>query len=196
MTTYAYRHQEWYKGVHLDIRGHTEEELMNKVLQKKARIDASINADISKTTTARIGDIGEFAGMVAFTKVGFLVSKPLTINTKYDFIADFGGDLYKVQVKTTKKEDDNGNMVFSLSSSTSSKGKWKTTKYTRQDVDLFYLYCVENGWEGLYIPNEREYIRSSITIAAPSNEKGNQFRRGELDFNRQISKVTGIFVGK
>lgn len=196
MTTYAFRHRERYKGVKIDIRAHSEEDLLNKVQQKKSRIDAMINADISKTTSARIGDIGEFSGMASFAKAGFIVSKPLTINTKYDFIADFGGTLYRIQVKTTKKENNYGDMVFSLSSSTTSKGKWKSTKYTKQDVDAFYLYCVENGWEGLYIPNEREYVRTTITVAASHKENSTKYRRGELDFNRQISKLMGKFLGK
>ena len=196
MTKYEFRHREKYRNVSIDIRAHTEEDLLFKVSQKKAEIDSHYNVASSAVTSIHAGDIGESVGIEVFTKAGFIVSKPLTSNVKYDFIADYGGRLFKVQVKTTKKENDYGSMSFNLRSTNLVKGKWCSHVYTKNDVDLFFLYCIETDWIGIYFPEDNEYLRASITVSA----KGKPSRSGtipacKVDFLSQLTRLLGKNVG-
>lgn len=191
MTKYEYRHREIYKNMLVDVRAHTEDDLHYKVAQRKQKIDAQYNVYAASTTSVYAGDIGEFAAMAFFVREGFVVSKPLTANIKYDFIADYGGRLFKVQVKTTRKPDDSGAMSFRLSSSNLVSGKWQQNLYTASEVDLFFLYCIETDWKGIYIPREHEYLRASITVRNFPKENSRAFSSSSLDAAYQLGKITG-----
>jgi hypothetical protein len=52
-------------------------------------------------TPRRQGDAGELSAMDWLTRAGACVSRPVFEHADYDFIADFGGTLVRVQVKTS-----------------------------------------------------------------------------------------------
>ena len=54
-------------------------------------------------------------------------------------------------------------MEFATKTTNYSKGNWKSNSYTHDEIDLFFLYCAENNWCGLYIPVE-ETIPQNLTI--------------------------------
>ena len=58
-------------------------------------------------TSVQKGDIGEAQAILEFSKKGWTVSKPLTHDSKYDLIVELGGNLAKVQVKTTTPKKPN-----------------------------------------------------------------------------------------
>ena len=92
--------------------------------------------------TVSIGDIGEAMAIADFTKAGFVVSAPLSNNARYDLIIDNGEKIYRVQVKTTESVKDE-KMIFATKTTNYSKGNWKSTRYSINEVDIFYLYCLE-----------------------------------------------------
>lgn len=47
------------------------------------------------------GDLGEVAAIAWLAKVGAVVSQPLFHDPDYDLVAEVGGDLLRVQVKTS-----------------------------------------------------------------------------------------------
>jgi hypothetical protein len=81
------------------------------------------------------------------------VSKPLTNCARYDLIVELNNRLYRVQVKTTNAVKD-GKMEFATKTTNYTKGNWKSISYSHEEIDLFFLYCAENSWCGLYIPEE------------------------------------------
>ena len=83
-----------------------------------------------------IGEITEQQVAVEFLKQGISISKPLVQSSRYDFIADINGKLYKIQVKTgTFKED--SYLEFATSTShTNTKGTINIS-YSADDVDFF-----------------------------------------------------------
>ena len=83
-----------------------------------------------------IGEITEQQVVLEFLKQGILISKPLVQSSRYDFIADINGKLYKIQVKTgTFKE--NSYLEFATSTShTNTKGTVNIS-YSADDVDFF-----------------------------------------------------------
>lgn len=92
-----------------------------------------------KTNTKTIGDIGESAILSEFSYYGIPVYLPFSDNTEVDMIADFGGKLNKIQVKTTENII-KGVMKFN----TGSRRYGVDHKYGNDEIDYLALYCVEN----------------------------------------------------
>lgn len=137
--------------------------------------------------TVSIGDLGESYAIMQFTQAQAIVSKPLTNNARYDLIIEYNGKLYRTQVKTTNAIKD-GKMEFATKTTNYTKGNWKSVAYTHNEIDLFFLYCAENNWFGLYIPNEETIPQSlSIRLEPPKNNQKVGIRLAEdYSFNKQI----------
>lgn len=136
--------------------------------------------------TVSIGDIGEAVAQMKFIKNGCVVSKPLTNNARYDFIVEISNKLYRVQVKTTDTVKD-GKMEFATKTTNYSKGSWKSNAYSINEVDLFFFYCVENEWCGLYPITENMKQLTTLRISAPKNNqvKGITFA-SDYEFEKQF----------
>lgn len=84
-----------------------------------------------------IGEITEQEVALEFLKLGILISKPLVQSSKYDFIADINHNLYKIQVKTGRIDEEKSYLEFATSTShTNTKGTLNLS-YSENDVDFF-----------------------------------------------------------
>ena len=138
--------------------------------------------------TVLVGDIGESVAIAAFTTAGLVVSKPLSNNAKYDLIVELNNSLYKVQVKSTNSIK-NDKMYFATKTTNYSKGSWSSNTYTKDDVDIFFLYCLENDWAGLYFLEDNTVAPINITLhlAAPKNGQKAHIRLAEdYTFAKQL----------
>lgn len=90
-------------------------------------------------------------------EAGFIVSKPLFDNARYDFILDTNkGRLLRIQIKTSRwKDDEHSGFIFNGYSQHSTGAGNKRMKYTNKEIDffmterdgIFYLYpASENGF--------------------------------------------------
>ena len=95
----------------------------------------------SKLSTKEIGRLGEVEFERFCFSNGIPVSKACVEAYPYDYIIDVNNKLYKVQVKTTERYDGK-KYHFSTRKTSLVHSKWKTTKYTSNDVDLYFLYCI------------------------------------------------------
>jgi hypothetical protein len=103
----------------------------------------------------RQGLVGIGAAIAFFTSQGHLVNMPLNDSQDYDMIVDDGANLKKVQVKTTRCKQPNGNFAVSLKSSGGTKG----TVYGRVgegNADLLFVHT-EAG-DNYVLPVE--YVRN------------------------------------
>lgn len=80
---------------------------------------------------------------------GYIVSKPLFDNARYDFILDTGKNLLRIQVKTSRwKDEGHSAFIFNCYSQHSLGTGNKVMKYTKKEIDffmteqegIFYLY--------------------------------------------------------
>lgn len=80
---------------------------------------------------------------------GYIVSKPLFDNARYDFILDTGTQLLKIQVKTSRwKDEEHSSFIFNCYSQHSTGNGNKRMRYSKEDIDyfmtekdnLFYLF--------------------------------------------------------
>lgn len=129
--------------------------------------------------TVSIGDCGESVAIMKFTLNDCIVSKPLSDNARYDLIIEHNNKLYRVQVKTTAQIKDETKMVFATKTTNYTKGNWQSIGYTNQEVDIFFLYCIENNWCGLYVGEEDGSFKQEITIRLTPT-KSNQVKGTRL----------------
>ncbi len=143
--------------------------------------------------TVSIGDIGESVAIMKFTYAQCNVSKPLTNNAKYDLIIDIKNKLYRVQVKTTQLIKDQVKMDFAMKTTNYSKGNWVSNGYNSKEIDLFFLYCLENNWCGLYIVDNDQEIPKNISIRL-SPPKNNQVKGVNLAENFEFNKQFTLLI--
>lgn len=100
---------------------------------------------------------------------GWIVSKPLFDNARYDFIVDTGNQLLKIQVKTSTWNEDKSAFSFNGYSQHSIGNGNKRMKYTNKEIDyfmtekedVFYLY-----------PAEKEgFTQKTLRINSKQNQK-------------------------
>lgn len=105
---------------------------------------------------------------------GWIVSKPLFDNARYDFIADTGKQLLKIQVKTSTWTDDN-HCAFTFNGySQHSVGKGnKRMKYTNKEID--YFMTEKDGIFYLCSPAETGFVAKTLRLfsANPNNPQIN-----------------------
>ena len=147
-----------------------------------------------KMNTVSAGDIGEAMAIADFTKAGFGISKPLSNNLRYDLIVDINNILYRVQVKTTSVIKDE-KMMFSTKTTNYVKGKYSSNAYSSNEVDMFYLYHLENDWRGLYIVEKGEKIpvEMGMRLTPPKNGQTKGIKMAvDFEFSNQIEKFKDI----
>ena len=118
------------------------------------------------------GNLTEMQCMSAFMANGCGVSIPFGDNSKYDFIADVDGKLYKVQVKTASKRDESS-IKFSCRSTHVNCSGTRNVRYTANDIDFFATY-----WNGIC------YL---VPVAECSTEKTLRFHSAK---NSQLKGIT------
>ena len=79
----------------------------------------------------RKGNLTELQCISKFVEAGFICSIPYGEASKYDFIADNGKQLYRIQVKTSQIK--NGIIKFP----TLTKPFQQKCKYTKENIDYF-----------------------------------------------------------
>ena len=111
------------------------------------------------------GDYAELKFMVLMTELGNAVSKPISNNYRYDFIVDYGNELSRVQVKSTRKLSPEGCYKINVSS-VLRNGR---IKYSKSQIDEFYVYIIDiNEWYRIPI----EEIDAGRIRIYPDNESG------------------------
>ena len=127
-----------------------------------------------------IGDLGESKDLHEFVKLEIPVSIPFGNNLPYDLVIDCCGRLYKVQVKTISRVSDSGVLNFELSQSVYLRNICTSNDsicYSLEDVDLFFLYCVETD-DCILIENKDTKGMKSISFRHKDNPPKNGQTQG------------------
>lgn len=135
----------------------------------------------------RNGKLGELAVIKKFAEHDIPVYLPISDNG-IDMIAEFGGKLQKIQVKSTTQSDKNRASFQLTHNKNIIKGKTVTTehrKYSSDKVDYFSLYDVPND-EVFLLKNNKDI--SSINIRYKKS-KNNQSLKVNNAEDYQIDKV-------
>jgi hypothetical protein len=97
--------------------------------------------------TSEQGDIGESRAIFEYTRLGYVVSKPLNNKAKYDLIIDDGSELKRVQVKTTRKKAQHSGFEVKIASAYANRNKSNARLRNDNDYDiLFVLTASDETW--------------------------------------------------
>lgn len=88
------------------------------------------------------GDITELKVSAYLLELGYVVSKPLTQNSKYDLIVDVNNKLIRIQVKTARlTANTTGESIkFNCRSTTNNVKQCKQRYYSSEEVDFFATF--------------------------------------------------------
>lgn len=123
-------------------------------------------------TTKQLGNIGEAKTLAKFVEMTIPVYVAFGDNERSDLIADFNGKLNRIQVKTSEKSKD-GTMIFNLVSSTVHRKDGVKHKYTKEEIDYFSLYNLEEDIL-LLIPIEVVEGQTAVSIKKVYKPSRNQ----------------------
>ena len=99
---------------------------------------------------------------------GWIVSKPLFDNARYDFIADTGEKLLRIQIKTsTWKDDAHTAFTFNGYSQHSTGNGNKRMKYTNKEIDFFMTE--KEGIFYLYPAEEEGFTNKCLRLKSETN---------------------------
>lgn len=114
-----------------------------------------------------------------FIKRGFLISQPITQDSKYDYIVDIDKKLYRIQCKSSSISVNN-DYIYMKTRTTNIRTN-KDTYYTKDDIDYFYTCYNEKSY---LIPVElagRGETRLRFASSQPNNPNIRWASKYELD---------------
>lgn len=118
--------------------------------------------------TQQIGCLTEQKCFVKCSEAGYMVSKPLFDNARYDFILDTGKQLLRIQVKTSTWNEDCSAFSFNGYSQHSTGNGNKRMKYTNKEID--YFMTEKDGIFYLYPADEVGFTVKKLRITSKQNQ--------------------------
>jgi hypothetical protein len=115
------------------------------------------------------GTLGLSYAIAFLTKKGYNVSVPLVDNQSYDLVCEIGGQLKKVQVKSTRTLE-NSNYCIQLRRIRSNRSENTIHKFDNDSCD--YLLAVTELGDIYFIPTSDIHSRSTLSLG----EKYQQYR--------------------
>lgn len=122
-------------------------------------------------TTNEKGNYSESIILSAYLREGFIVSTPFGGGAPYDLIVDAGTKLIKVQVKTGRLR--NGCVNY-WTRNNSGRGQRKRRHYVEGEVDLFAIFCPDNGM--IYAVPAHSLVQGSLRIIDAANNQQQKVR--------------------
>ena len=114
------------------------------------------------------GQLTEQKCFVKCLEAGYLISKPLFDNARYDFILDTGEKLLRIQVKASAWNEDHSAFTFNGYSQHSTGNGNKRMKYTTKEVD--YFMTEKDGTFYLYPAEEQGFVTRSLRVTSKQNQ--------------------------
>ena len=140
-------------------------------------------------TSKQKGNLTELQCLSAFVEHGCGVSIPYGDNSKYDFIADIDGQLFKIQVKTSSLKDENAIKFSCRTTHVNCKGV-KNERYLSNEVDFFATYWKNQCY---LIPVSECSVEKTLRFVPPKSGqlKGITFAK-DYELAKQLEKVKEV----
>jgi hypothetical protein len=101
----------------------------------------------------RQGDLGEAAAIQSLTSIGAVVSFPLFHSPDYDLVADLGGGLLRIQVKTSGcRHNSIDHFAVQLATSGGNQS-WNRVVKEFDPARFDFLYVLVQGGRQWFIPS-------------------------------------------
>lgn len=136
------------------------------------------------------GNLTELQCLTAFAQLGLTVSIPYGDHARYDFVIDVGNKLYKVQCKTSSKQDE-GVYSFSCRSTAANHSRAASRTYTEDEIDFFAT--IIDGQCYLIPVQETSSNSKNLRFAPPKNgQKVGITYAKDYALDVQIQKILGV----
>ena len=112
-------------------------------------------------TSNQKGNLGEVRVLSEFVKLGIQCYLPYGAGSGVDLIAEFGGKLNRIQVKTSEHLNRAGAMEWSVTRQEGYHGN--RANYSVSDIDYFAFYCIETDIVCL-VPFDENFPVSTLSI--------------------------------
>lgn len=167
--------------------------------RERDKIKNSIMPSSVIHNTRCISNIGELSTLTEFAKVGIPVYIPFGEAESADIIADFGGKLQKIQVKTSSHIcNDNHGVIFNIRKPKKSRIR-KISRdeklYSANEVDYFALHNLVNGKTSLIHFSDVEGHESIVVRDATYNGriKGKtSFLEDDISIDKMIAEIDDL----
>lgn len=138
--------------------------------------------------TKAIGDISEGMVLAELLKAGKRVLLPFGERHKYDLVIDDGGTFTRVQCKTGRLRRDT--IIFSTSSVVRDSQTKKHTKryYTRDEIDMYGVYCPENHRVYLVPVDDVAKTEGRLRVGPSERNTGRQGSTYLLDHHGAVAE--------
>ena len=113
------------------------------------------------------GQLTEQKCFLKCLEMGYLISKPLFDNARYDFILDTGNKLLRIQVKTSVWNEEHTAFSFNGYSQHSTGDGNKRMKYTSNEID--YFMTEKDDIFYLYPADDEGFVQKTFRISAKQN---------------------------
>lgn len=118
--------------------------------------------------TQYVGQLTEQKCFIKCLEAGYLISKPLFDNARYDFILDTGNKLLKIQVKSSAWNEDHSAFTFNGYSQHATGNGNKRMKYTNKEIDYFMTEKDDKFY--LYPAEEEGFVSKCLRITSKQNQ--------------------------
>lgn len=110
------------------------------------------------------------------------------MNMPYDYVIDVDGRLYKIQVKTTEKIKDGKRMLFHTCRT--NPNTKRRIFYQPNEIDYFFLYCIENDWCGIIDVHDTPKDCLSLYLKPVSSYNSQNVRYADsYEFDYKINEL-------
>jgi hypothetical protein len=123
-----------------------------------------------------IGQLGELKFITEATAMGLVVSMPFLSSQPYDVIVDSGGNLFRVQIKSTARHVHTETLKFIIS-----RGSDTKKPYNADDFDVLALVAVHMNKFWLIPSHSISHLTTlAINESDPKNKFNNYFANWEI----------------
>lgn len=134
--------------------------------------------------TQYIGCLTEQKCFLKCLEEGFMISKPLFDNARYDFILDTGTKLLRIQVKASTWNEDKSAFTFNGYSQHSTGEGNKRMKYTNKEID--YFMTEKDNIFYLYPAEDEGFVQKTLRLVSKQNQSSIKWAK-DYEFS-EVSK--------
>ena len=118
------------------------------------------------------GELTELKCQLFCLEKGYIISKPILDNARYDMVVDYNGKFYRIQIKTSRwMSEEHEGFVFNCKSQHSVAGGNKIMKYSPDEID-FFMTEFEN--EYYLIPCDKARSEMKLRLKPTKNNQDNR----------------------
>lgn len=162
---------------------------LNKNIRKNLDVEYFRKEKIKMDYTQMLGNTNELRCLTAFIQLGFECSIPYGNGAKYDFIADDGKNLYRIQCKCSNYINDHGVIkkdAFSFNTTSQTTNTKETIRHVYSSEEIDYFATCFKG-KVYVVPVNECKTSKTLRLEPPAN--------GQKNYNNaEDYLITNIFT--